>query len=504
MITNTRRQTLLSRTRLGGLLLCLAATANAQDTNRPAETDLNPDAGRGGLVIVNVRLASGEELPMMVDSGTTSTVFDQAMEPKLGPPVGTTTMKSWGVLTKVNVYAMPKFSLGGVPLLAGSQTFTCPVRDSSGQREHPAMGIIGMDVLKHYCLQLDFTAGKVRFLDDRHADKKAWGRAFPIVPLNDQDDRPAVAQNLLGLTGPHSLIDSGCNFDGWLMPNYFEQWTNQSVAPGPGEARSSAGRFGGETYPFVSVQAEKVESDGIGLHFLARHLVTLDFPGHTLYLQRRSIGPLTDAGLTTTRLAALDDLVLAVGREDAAAVRKELRRIEHSQAPALTKTIARKLAATLEKPDQPVPAEAAPKVKTLPLGDARAETAEVGWLKPTANRIPSNDQIDSPLLDAGTIHATGLFAHAPSRYVYNLGGKWKTLRGEAGLHTAFQPYAYGVIFVIKADGQEVFRSDAIRGSKQVHYEVNLAGVRTLELIVEKAQDQNGGNWALWLDPTLSR
>ena len=106
MITNTRRRTFLSRTRVGGLLLCLAATANAQDTNRPAETDLNPDAGRGGLVIVNVRLASGEVLPMMVDSGTTSTVFDQAMEPKLGPPVGTTTMKSWGVLTKVNVYAM--------------------------------------------------------------------------------------------------------------------------------------------------------------------------------------------------------------------------------------------------------------------------------------------------------------------------------------------------------------------------------------------------------------
>ncbi len=504
MIMNPRGQTFPARTRLGALLLCLAAPVNAQVTNRPAETDLNPDAGRGGLVIVNVRLASGEELPMMVDSGTTSTMFDKAMEPKLGTPVGTTTMKSWGVLTTVNVYTMPKFYLGGVLLQAGSQTFTCPVQDSSGQREHPAMGIIGMDVLKNYCLQLDFAAGKVRFLDDRHADKKAWGRAYPIVALNDQDDRPAVAQNLLGLTGPHSLIDSGCNFDGWLMPNYFEQWTNQTIAPGPGEARESDGRFGGETYPFVSVQAEKVESDGIGLHFLARHLVTMDFPGHTLYLQRRSVGPLTDAGLTTTRLAALDDLVLAVGREDATAARQELRRIEHSQAPALTKTIARSLTATLDKKARPAPVEAAPRVKTLPLGDARAETAEVGWLKPSANRIPLNDQVDSPLLDAGTIHATGLFAHAPSRYEYALGDKWKTLRGDAGLHTSFQPYANGVIFVIKADGKEVFRSDAIRGSKQVHYEVNLAGVQTLELIVEKAQDQNGGNWALWLDPTLTR
>jgi hypothetical protein len=26
----------------------------------------------------------------------------------------------------------------------------------------------------------------------------------------------------------------------------------------------------------------------------------------------------------------------------------------------------------------------------------------------------------------------------------------------------------------------------------------------LELIVEKAEERNGANWGLWLDPTLSR
>src|SRR5208337_3608300 len=34
------------------------------------------------------------------------------------------------------------------------------------------------------------------------------------------------------------------------------------------------------------------EHNGIGIFFLARHLVTLDFPRHTLYLKRTSIGPL--------------------------------------------------------------------------------------------------------------------------------------------------------------------------------------------------------------------
>jgi hypothetical protein len=128
----------------------------------------------------------------------------------------------------------------------------------------------------------------------------------------------------------------------------------------------------------------------------------------------------------------------------------------------------------------------------------------VGWLKPAANRIPLNAEIQSPLLDSGQIYSTGLYAHSPSRYVYNLGGKWQRLRGEAGLHTAFQGKAFGVIFLIKADGKEVFRSEKIPGTEHARYDVDVTGVKNLELIVEKAVERNGGNWALWLEPTIFR
>ena len=76
--------------------------------------------------------------------------------------------------------------------------------------------------------------------------------------------------------------------------------------------------------------------------------------------------------------------------------------------------------------------------------------------------------------------------------------------GEAGLHTAMQPHAFGVVFVIKTDGREVFRSLAIRGPTKHSYTVDVTGGKTLELIVENASDRNGGNWGLWLDPVLSR
>ena len=153
---------------------------------------------------------------------------------------------------------------------------------------------------------------------------------------------------------------------------------------------------------------------------------------------------------------------------------------------------------------KPVPASVPPAVTELALGDAQPQIAEVGWFKPAANRIPPNSEVGSPLLDSGKIYATGLWAHSPSRYVFDLGGKWKSLHGEAGLHTAMQPYAFGVVFVIKTDGREVFRSLAIRGPIKPSYAVDLTGVKTLELIVEKASERNGGNWGLWLDPVLSR
>jgi hypothetical protein len=50
----------------------------------------------------------------------------------------------------------------------------------------------------------------------------------------------------------------------------------------------------------------------------------------------------------------------------------------------------------------------------------------------------------------------------------------------------------------------VYRSRTIRGPGKASYDVKLAGVKVLDLIVEKAGDQNGNNWSLWLEPTLSR
>jgi len=274
--------------------LCSCAMEQSVHGALPADVPINQDAGRGGLLIVTVRLENGRELPMIVDTGAGSTVLDESMERTLGKPLGRGAMHSVFGISTNNFYTAPKLYLGGAPLLmTGTAIVIWDVKKRLSSLAHrPIMGILGIDVLEHYCIQLDFAAGKMRFLDDPHADKSTWGKAFPIVPVNDDDSRPGVAENLLGRQGPHSIIDSGFLGDGSLMPKYFQLWTNSAVVPANGEARAPDGVFGERKYPFVNLSQMDWPSDGIGLNFLARHLVTFDFPNHTLYLLCQSIGPL--------------------------------------------------------------------------------------------------------------------------------------------------------------------------------------------------------------------
>ena len=201
---------------------------------------------------------------------------------------------------------------------------------------------------------------------------------------------------------------------------------------------------------------------------------------------------------------ALQPIVDAVAHNKLNAAKAALEEIEKSAVPELAKVIARKLAGARANEKKFRPANVPTAITNLALGDALPETAEVGWLRPAANRVPTTDQVPSPLLDSGKLYATGLYAHAPSKYIFDLGEKWKSLSGEAGLHTAFHSRAFGVVFVIKTDGREVFRSPTIREAIGTRYTVDVTGVKTLELVVEKAVERNGGNWALWLEPMLGR
>src|SRR6185436_15312980 len=153
------------------LLLYFGATAASIHPPLPADVTMNKEAGHGGCLIVKATLESGEELPFLVDTGTPLTLLDKSLAPRLGERLASLTfsmLKSGK--QKCGVYAAPKLYLGNVPLMTGRRVVTYDFKRLSARAGCDIKGILGMDCLGHYCIQLDFEAGKMRFLDANHLD----------------------------------------------------------------------------------------------------------------------------------------------------------------------------------------------------------------------------------------------------------------------------------------------------------------------------------------------
>jgi hypothetical protein len=85
------------------------------------------------------------------------------------------------------------------------------------------MGVLGIDCVKHYCVQLDFEAGKIRFLDLNHIDDTALGKSFPLS-FPENAGRPFLRNSsLVEGAGTNTLIDTGYDADGALNPKHFKR-----------------------------------------------------------------------------------------------------------------------------------------------------------------------------------------------------------------------------------------------------------------------------------------
>jgi hypothetical protein len=132
----------------------------------------------------------------------------------------------------------------------------------------------------------------------------------------------------------------------------------------------------------------------------------------------------------------------------------------------------------------------------VPLSRLEPIEARVGWLQPAYDHLP---RAESLIVAGGRVFDTGIYAHAPAIHRYRLGGAWARLTGECGL-----PDGGGsVVFVIRADGREVFRSKVVGPGRPADFDIDLSGVDELELLTEDAGDGKAADWGVWLAPLLS-
>ena len=191
---------------------------------------------------------------------------------------------------------------------------------------------------------------------------------------------------------------------------------------------------------------------------------------------------------------ALDPIVEALNENERAEVDKQIEKL-----PADIAAIARRLADTGRDRDKlPSPNTVTEEKTEIALSDTSASSADVGWRRPTYDRLPEPAML---LSSAGQIFGHGIYAHAPARHTFSLGGHWKRLEGKAGMADGHRG---SVVFVVRCDGKQRWRSKTVEHGTVVPFEIDTTGVDRIELIVENAGDGNGADWGLWLEPTLRR
>jgi len=135
------------------------------------------------------------------------------------------------------------------------------------------------------------------------------------------------------------------------------------------------------------------------------------------------------------------------------------------------------------------------------ISGAKFGRASTGWGPPLRDQVPAEGQSQCFLQVGGKFFERGLYAHAPSEYELELGGKWLHFRVACGLQDG---HAGSVVFVVRGDGRELFRSPLVRDQTLRTLDVDVQGIGVLDLSVEDGGDGNHSDWGVWIWPQLRR
>ena len=179
--------------------------------------------------------------------------------------------------------------------------------DLSAFNEHvdrPIVGVLGNNVWRKLVLQLDFDAGQLRFLTPDDLPHPEWGTVVPLESAKTPRTVPitGVAYVRLNVAGAEGLfyVDTGDNGTASLTSgglDYILENTKLAVLQRPRETaggtlyarvfRIPTFTFADQRYNDLIFYETKDWAGTLGIRFLSRHLVTIDFPHARLFLKLR-------------------------------------------------------------------------------------------------------------------------------------------------------------------------------------------------------------------------
>lgn len=273
----------------------VSRTACCQEPSaKPTETLQEfPIDGHGRLMIVPVTL-DNEKLLFAVDTGSAISIFDTSLKPKLGETKGKVTIRSSLGQSRVDIFNCPDASVGMLSLKACNQVTSLDleaVRRASGKEIY---GVLGIDFLKHFMVQVDFDGGTLRLFKGIGSQKDHLGSPLPMA--FDAEGCPTITAIIGEKHAEQFVIDTGATYIS-IEAGAFDRMVNgKEIIPGASSALATAGgafrarsgkllRMSIDDFALKGLRTDRDSKSSIGLRLLSRFLVTFDFPNRTLYLK---------------------------------------------------------------------------------------------------------------------------------------------------------------------------------------------------------------------------
>ena len=237
----------------------------------------------------------GKEYLFLFDAGCTHTAFDTSLRNELGEVKKIEKALTHGSPITAELFDAPEAFLGPLNLQNSGLVSCFDLKMPSLIMGRKISGIIGMNFLKRYVIRIDFDQGTLSFLQPAEGQHPDWGTELAMWynSLGLPFIKSIISKNI----NVDFIIDTGANSTGALGSNIFEKIISEKklktsetlFATASGVVRKREVRF--DSFSIGSFEYDKLifgeaNWSHLGLLFLSRHIVTLDFPNNRMYLKK--------------------------------------------------------------------------------------------------------------------------------------------------------------------------------------------------------------------------
>jgi hypothetical protein len=237
----------------------------------------------------------GKEYLFLFDAGCSHTVYDASLRHELGDVKKIEKALTLGSPIKAEIFNAPEAFLGPLNLKDSNEVSCLDLKMPSLINGKTISGIIGMNFLKRYVIQIDFDHGTLSFLQPVEGQHPDWGTE--LLLRYDKLGWPYITSNILDNINVNFVIDTGSNSTGALAGDIFEKIISEKkpktsetlFATASGVIRNRECRLDNlsvGSFEYEKLIFSEANWSHLGLLFLSRHTVTFDFPNSRIYLKR--------------------------------------------------------------------------------------------------------------------------------------------------------------------------------------------------------------------------